>query len=285
MNARGVVATLLSLLLLGQVLSAEVHGASAPGLVIKNRAEISYIDGATGETLTSYSNVAQLRVTELYRFSLVGEQNARTQRNTSVQLVHQIHNIGNVADGYSLALSGVNGSLQLPAATVHEDINGNGIVDAGEPPIDRTPLIQPGALVQLIVLATVPESAPDNAMAQIQLSAESVYAELPAQLVVDTVTVVSGLNIDLAMTTSPECGVPVFPGERISYTTNYINQGHGLPEHSSYLVDGSLRHGVLLSSAVPANTTLDKVELPNYSASTSLVVCVFVEVLLIHCLF
>lgn len=267
---------ILSLLLFGDALGmTSEEGDSAPvfpGTVITNRAQLSYIDNATGETVTTLSNEASVTVAKQYLFSLTENQSTVANRDTIVQFAHQLHNIGNVPDAYILSVSSTDSVINSSILSVHHDLNGNGLVDPDEPRIDRTHLLQPGEVTELVITIPVPETFSDNNAIEITLAAESAYGSLLAQSNVDTLTVVSGVSIELNKTNFPECEVPVFPGDVIKYNIAYSNRGDVIPDMQTYVVDGIVRSGVLIEDGIPANTELSADSLPQYSAAGASVI-------------
>lgn len=133
-------------------------------------------------------------------------------------------------------------------------VNGNGIVDDGEPRLDdaTTPiLLQPGQSYDVLVTGFVPVTAGAGQRARVQLDAATATGSARATNT-DTIRVVAGAAVDVRKEASTQNGTR---GQTVSYELIANSRGSIAPAPTTVTVDGAQCQFVLLRDTIPANTT------------------------------
>jgi uncharacterized repeat protein (TIGR01451 family) len=231
-------------LVLAVVFAAAATQAQTPaGTTIRNQASARFQD-LSGNSYTTTSNEVTTIVLPVYGVSILPDDSgetppvtpAMTQNAIPGQTVYYSYNLtntGNDADNYTIVplldAASTTMTLGLGDITVYHDVNGNGVLDAGEPTISAGGApgnlgpIAAGATVNILVSYQVPPAALAAEVAYVGVQATSVGD--PAR--VDTrnyhrTTVVSDASLTATMS-----GVPanVDPGNVITYTIGGSNVG------------------------------------------------------------
>ena len=136
------------------------------------------------------------------------------------------------------------------------DTNGNGLVDTDEPLVNESILLLPDETLGVVVSGVVPDDVVATDTIEILVHAESQDATLAIQTNRDEITIAetAALQVDLSLSTSCEVDIP--PGERVDVTVSAVNSSAVLPDVSEYLVDGTIREGVLLELSIPVGMQL-----------------------------
>ena len=106
------------------------------GTQIKNQASATYqVEGVSGD-LTSTSNEVVTVVDPIHNFTITPTtiQYQTSVPGNTVYFPYNVINQGNTAENITLTLADT-GTDALPSRTIYHDVNGNGIVDAGDPVI------------------------------------------------------------------------------------------------------------------------------------------------------
>lgn len=259
---------LLPLMLLIVLTATSVLAQVTPaGTNIRNRSSATYED-MTGNTFTSISNEVITVVLPVYGVSILPDDSGETPPVTpalsqtalmgqTVYFRYDLANTGNDNDTYSLVatLDGANTTMAIAAAdiTIYHDLNGNGVVDVGEPVISSGGVpgnigpIASNATESVILAYAVPGGA---------VAGEVAYAGVDGTSAGDgTKTDTRNFHLTTvvndAVMTANLTGAPavVFIGNQITYTLTGSNTG-------SYAANGVTvasvgLTGVLLYDVIP----------------------------------
>ena len=259
------VALMLSLLFTGATAQAQTPA----GTTIRNQASATFED-LIGNSYTTTSNEVTTIVLPVYGLSILPDDSgddppsvpALTQTAIPGQTVYFSYNLtntGNDADSYTLAPllhAATTMLIGLGDITIYHDLNGNGVLDGGEPAISAGGVpgnigpIAAGTTVNLLVSYQVPAAA---------LAGEVAYAGIDGTSVgdaaqVDTrnyhlTTVVSDATL-----TATKLGLPlnVDPGNTITYTISGANVGNDIA-HGVNLTSIPALTGVLIYDIIPTD--------------------------------
>ncbi len=163
-------AALSGILVCGPSAAAPTAGGALTeaGTAIENRATLIYVDASSGETIEVGSNVAQVSVAALRRFTFEAPGSATLAPGARADFPHVLHNVGNAVDDYAFGIVGAPVAGVLPeGARLVLDADGDGIADPDERVLASAdeasafePLrLAPGERAELVLTATVPASA------------------------------------------------------------------------------------------------------------------------------
>ena len=238
--------------LAGGVADAQVTPAA--GTPISNQATASYQFGDV--TINLLSNRVQVTVSPVEGLRLTADNERLAPAGAPVAIPHRLTNTGNVAASYLFTATNQTGDdYDLRDLRVYADLNGNGIVDDGEPRLDNstTPiLLQPGQSYDVLVTGFVPVTAQTNQVARVQLDAATAGGNSVRAANTDTIRVASGAAVDVRKEASTQNGAR---GQNVSYDLIATSRGSVAPAPTTVTVDGAQRQLALLRDTVPANTT------------------------------
>jgi uncharacterized repeat protein (TIGR01451 family) len=244
---------LLALLLTG-LFGAGPAAASPPaaGIAITNTASGAYVDSTSGLHVRLTSNTVATDVQPFEALLLTSSQSLSGAPGAAFTFAHQLTNTGNVLTNYALALT-ESGSVTPVGLQIIEDSNGNGVADPGEPVLasgSSVPLA-PGAMLNLLVVGTVPAGTSPGQTAQLRLGARSLI-QGASTANVDTLTIVGGAAVMLTKAASTPAPLP---RGVITYTLTAQNTGSGAAGPVAVTVNGSAVSLFMVRDLVPANTT------------------------------
>lgn len=139
---------------------APAVAATAAGTLIKNLATVTYEDSA-GNQYSAQSNEAVITVKQVYKAELSSDTPKTATAGQITYIQHTLTNNGNGTDTYTLTATNdgtITDNLQSSSVKVYRDLNGNGLVDAGEPEVTNVTLAA-GASAELVIAVAVPSSA------------------------------------------------------------------------------------------------------------------------------
>jgi len=248
----------LGVLALNAFACVYAYAASAPaGSFINNVANVSYSDGVNNFNFTT--TPSRVVVAAARSISLMSDQSISSLSGVTVNLPHRLENTGNIADSYSLTVNNVLGdNYDFTSSTIYIDSNSNGIVDAGETAVTSLSALAAGAAVDLVVAAVVPLGLTDGDIGRLSLVATSVVDGAINSSNTDTVTIISGLVLDVVKTADPACSVPLALGGHISYGLKLHNIGSVTPSPLAYSIDGVASPGIILQDTLPSEVDLVK---------------------------
>jgi len=251
------------------VLVATAQAQTPAGTAIRNQASATFQD-MIGNTYTATSNEVTTIVLPVYGVSVLPDDSGETPPITpamvqtsipgqTVYYSYNLSNSGNDNDTYSIEplLDAVNTTmtLGLGSITIYHDLNGNGVLDGGEPTISAGGApgnigpIAPGITINLLVSYQVPSGAATGEVGYVGMQATSAGDGTQ----IDTrnyhrTDVVSDATITASMSGLP---VNVDPGNTVTYAVSGSNVGndnaHGVTVPSVTLT------GVLVYDILPTN--------------------------------
>jgi uncharacterized repeat protein (TIGR01451 family) len=299
--------TLCCLVIMMRLLCAQALAMTAPGVAIENRAELIYVDAATGENVTVLSNLSQVSVAQYFDFTLLQDQRLTAEAGAELEFPHRLINTGNTPDSYQLTISDdaavANSDEQsLPAdgATlqadevmsddisslqnyrIFEDKNGNGSVDAEDSELSVTGILAPAEALNIVVRATVPANAVPGSILSFRLQGASVGVatqvnddNTPATLtrvVTDQVDVETGPLLVIAKQSSPVCEALLFPGDSVSHAIEVENTGSSAPRGIRHVLDGEVRNAVVVEQQVSEQFLFSHIDNLTTNGTTALAV-------------
>ena len=252
-------------------LAAEAGAQTPAGTTIRNQASARFQD-LSGNTYTATSNEVITIVLPVYGLSILPDDSGETPPVTpamtqsaipgqTVYYSYNLTNTGNDADTYALAplLDAANTTMTLGLGdvTIYHDVNGNGVLDGGEPAISTLGVpgnlgpIAAGTTVAILVAYQVPPAALVGEAAYVGV--EGVSAGDPTR--VDTRNYHLTSVVSDAVLTAMMSGVPanVDPGNVITYTITGANVG--TQSANGVTVPSVGLTGVLVYDALPTDPT------------------------------
>lgn len=269
MNKRILSFAVLALVMVAIFAGSAFAQTTPAGTQIRNRASATYED-LTGNTFTSLSNEVITVVLPVYGISILPDDSGETPPVTpamaqnaiggqTVYYSYTLSNAGNDNDSYTLVplLDGANSTMTLALSdvTIYHDVNGNGVVNAGEPAISSGGVpgvlgpVAAGTSASLIVAYAVPGTAAAGDLAYVGVQGTSV-ADAGQ---VDTRNYHLTTVVDDAVMTANLAGAPalVFDGDQITYTFTGANSGTN--SANGVTVTSVALTGVLIYDILPQN--------------------------------
>ena len=245
--------SLLFLMLLTFSSSAVRAQVPQSGALVNNKATATYQSGE--QFFTAESNEVQISILPQEALLLTADQSVSLPPGASATLPHRLTNTGNTPANYSVIVANLAGDgYDLTNLRVFRDINGNGLLDPGETeiaPNDRLALA-PNEFVDLLIVGTVPTTAPVGQAAQVRITAISL-TQGARQFNTDTIQTVPGVSLRVSKAAQK---LNAAPGEEIVYSVLTQSVGAIEPTGIPAIVDGQNRALVVLRDVVPANSTL-----------------------------
>ena len=236
-------------------LSIAAQAASPPaGTSVDSTASSTFIDAATGTAAHATSNTVHAVVASIQSARLTPATSTTASTASGFAIPETLTNDGNVATTWFAQYTVAAGGGFVPQGTrLVNDLNGNGIADAGEPLITpTTPLtLAPGASVKLLIVGTVPAGTAAGATANLVVTATSQDGTVTRTA---TATLNSGGAAPIVVTNVASPTSPV-QGGTLTFTPEAHTTG-GPVDGSAVTIDGVPATRVLLRVPVPANTTL-----------------------------
>jgi len=235
------------------ILFSAVLGFTAPlaGSLISNQAAATYTDAA-GVTFNLNSNRVNLIVQPLEALQLTQNQALLRPPGSPFTLVHQLANTGNVATTYSLTFSNLSGDdYDLANLHLYSDVNGNGVLDPGEPeiPYGGTILLDPGHLAGIIITGNLPANVTAGQIGRLIITAASTLQGATA-FNTDSFTTTNGVVLNINKTAS---NLNPNPNEEVTFTINVSNVSNTQAQGVSVNVDGLPQTLALIKDAIPVN--------------------------------
>ncbi|MBS0464794.1 MAG: DUF11 domain-containing protein, partial [Proteobacteria bacterium] len=261
---------------LGLMLATGAAQSAPPpaGTQIDNTANGSFIDAASGLNVHVQSNTVSVFVQPIEVCTLTPGQTVTRAPGAGFALPHVLGNAGNTPEVCELDLQLLAGNTFTPVGPqVVEDLNGNGVVDPGEPvlvngvggaPSASTGVsLNPGASVALLVVGAVPPApgAQVGQSASLQLNATSAVQGQHASAQ-DTVVVTTGPSITVTKSATPANPVQ---GGNVTYTLSESNIGDAAALGTPVQLDGNSVNLVVLRDAIPANTSFQSLAVAGVS--------------------
>jgi uncharacterized repeat protein (TIGR01451 family) len=239
------------------------------GTQIRNRSSATYED-LSGNTYSSTSNEVITVVLPVFGVSILPDDSGETPPATpamtqnaipglTVYYRYDLTNTGNDNDSFSLVplLDALSTTMSLAAAdvTIYHDLNGNGIVDAGEPVISAGGApgilgpVATGGSESIILAYTVPVGATPGQVAYVGV--EGTSQGDPAQIDSRNYHLTNVVN-DAVMTANLTGAPPVvLEGDQISYSFSGTNTGNNTANGVNVASVGAT--GVLIYDVIPTD--------------------------------
>ncbi len=237
------------------------------GTQIRNRSSATYED-MTGNNFSAISNEVITVVLPVYGVSILPDDSgetppvtpAATQNALAGQTVYfryDVTNTGNDNDSHSLVpiLDAANTTMGIAASdvTIYHDLNGNGVLDVGEPVISAGGVpgnigpIASNTTESIILAYTVPGASASGEVAYVGVDGTSVADPLQN----DTRNYHLTIVVNDAVMTANLTGAPavVLAGNQITYTLSGANIGNNTANGVS--VPSVVLSGVLLYDVIP----------------------------------
>jgi uncharacterized repeat protein (TIGR01451 family) len=245
--------------------AAPASAASVPaGTVIRNVASGTYIPAGLMQTEFVTSNAVIATVRPVEALSLTQDQTVSRPPGSVIALSHLLKNTGNVDSRYTLALVNNGGSCSADTADlgslrVVRDVNGNGVVDGGEPELPLNAAgalrLEPAETVALLVQGNVPGTA--SGAACVALTATTSLQGVTATNR-DTVNIGNMAVLTLTKAAS-HAGSSAPQGTRVDFSIRGTNIGAQdaqpantvAPEGTPLRVNGAPSELVLIRDLVP----------------------------------
>lgn len=239
---------------------------SIPGTELRNRADISWLDSATGLINRTRSNASSAIVGSVHAFLLEPNIDTIAHAGKFINLPHRIYNTGNSSDSYRISVSDLDDDdgLLLSLRVIH-DRNGNGKADPGEPELEQTPILAPGDIIEILLVGSVPAEALEGHRYDMQLRVEALSGAVASQQVSDTVVVADGAFLSINKTSDHSCNASLLAGDSIAYRLDFTNSGNLLPTARMIDIEGVFSAGVLLADEIPSGTLFDTPDSLSYA--------------------
>jgi len=160
---------------------------------------------------------------------------------------HNLTNTGNVDDNITLTWSQLSGDFAPASVTFYNDLNGNKVVDSGEPVLISPVAMASGESINLLVEVGLPADL-NNSTATLEINATTTACDIQHSAIgIDSINV-SALNYDLAIakTVNGVDAISANEGETVRYTITVIN--HGPDNATNVVVEDHLPGNVIYDS-------------------------------------
>ena len=221
---RAVLALLAALLL-----AALAHAQTPAGTVVTNVAAAAFV-GSDGSTRTTPSNLVESDVTAVCNLvitpdgSLASPGHAVLARpGETISLPYLLMSAANVSADFDLeALLDPASALAPASITMHHDLNGNGVLDPGEPAITELTGVAPGTTVPLLLVVTLADDA--SVAGDVFIDVVGRCGSDPAIVDAGNVTLITvareGVR-DFVKDAVPDPGTALAPGDELTYTVGF----------------------------------------------------------------
>ncbi|KMK67814.1 DUF11 domain-containing protein [Puniceibacterium sp. IMCC21224] len=237
------------------------------GTIIRNIAQTTYFNTALGLMETVSSNPVEARVTEVPALEVEGYTDLILSRGTFAQYYFQVSNVGNMPLQINPRITTQGNDELIAEASLVLDLNGNGMVDPGEPVIDETysASLAAGEYLSFIYSFRVSATAQTGDRFSATLTATAGNEDEAAPLIgaADgrTTIVSAALELEKEQTIQPGDDSTVLRyGLRLRNNSEAPVEGYNAIDGATLRIDGSTVTGVLLRDEIPLNTVFERIE-------------------------
>lgn len=228
----------------------EAQGTLA-GTRFRNWATLTYTAGGQGYVVAS--DTVEVVVGQIAAVDLQPPRVSSGAPGTAVVFAHTLMNLGNGPDSFTV--TGV--STRGWPVTLYHDVNGNGILDAGDSALTAPVVLGYGGVADLLAQVAIPSSGTAGVSDTVTVTATSRFNPAVSAAVPDRVDV-SGAPLVISLSKQVDRPTAV-AGDVLTYTLSYATTGSAaasnveladtIPAGASY-VPGTMRwDGVPLSDA------------------------------------
>ncbi len=246
------------------LMAARMAFALAPaGTVILNQAEAVYFDTRSGEPVKVLSNQSTIQVAEVQALLLTQDQSNTVAPGQTVFFIHHLKNRGNSADRYQLAATactGINNSEKECQTTDLLKIEGvflyqGGLPAPGTEPLTETPLLEPGEVTELVVMAQMAITAKEGDLFTLKINAFSKANNKVTASNYDKISV-SQQSVLIRKSSQLIQGSAWPKSGSLDYDIRFTNNSNLPLVERALVIDGQEQKGVLLEDRLPPNTLL-----------------------------
>ena len=241
------------LFLLLQLTLAAQAAAPLAGTRIKNQATVTFFDTDAGFYSSLSSNAVVVVIQPVEAVQVRHAQTFIRPPGALVVLPFRVTNTGNVDSVLAMMYGNVpQDNYDLSDLTLYKDINGNGVVDPGEPVLRAGEglALSPGKSIDLVLLGQIGAGVPVEQVAKVKFSVTSL-SQGATVTVMDSVVTALGPVVHFSKNVSKLVSTP---GDILGYALTAHNMGTSAALGTQVVVDGNLASLVVLRDTIPANT-------------------------------
>jgi len=230
---------------------APLAAQTPAGTVISNRAAVTFVD-ATGVPDSTQSNTVSVTVGRAGGITLISPTTHAANPGDTVVASHTLTNAQNADDTFTVTAASSSGWT----AAVFRDVNGDGLLDAGDQPWTGAVGIPAGASAAVLVVVEVPAAALPGTIEPVTVTARSATDPAVQAALEDTITVAAATAVVL---TKQVDRPTASAGDVLSYTIGYTASGtagatnavltDAIPGGTSYVAGSLTWNGVPLTDA------------------------------------
>jgi len=248
LTARWTAASLFAVLLFAPELAAQ---GTAAGTHIRNWATLAYTSSSIGYVVSS--DTVDLVVAQVAQVDLQTPQVASGSPGATVVFSHTITNLGNGPDSFSVAAA----SVHSWPVTLYRDVNGNGVLDAGDSLLTAPVSLASGGAASLLVQVAIPAAGSAGVSDTITVTGTSRFDPAVSAVVRDVLNVSSA---PIAFTVTKQVDrATAAAGDILTYTLSFVASGTGsatsaqladtVPAGASYVAGTTRLNGAPLTDA------------------------------------
>jgi uncharacterized repeat protein (TIGR01451 family) len=251
-------------------ITLQVLPGAAAGTVLSNQITVQYTAGGNTYSVTSNNPYAAVAGTGGVSITPPAMSSSKEPEDTLVHAM-TVKNEGTIKDVLELSYASAHGRVW----TFYKDVNGDGLLDAGDTPLtDRTgspagvdvDSVAAGASVKILARQVVPQAVSDQFQDVTSFTVRSAADAGKFQ----TATATDTTNIPVIVlnkTVAPSGDQP--PGQAMTYTVTYRNMGHG-KAYNFTLTEDEPAHMTYIANSVTVNGTAktDSADTDNVTVTT-----------------